>query len=240
MSYTRIHLISSPRNLSTALMYSFANREDTFVVDEPLYGHYLKVSDTEHPGKREILETMETDWRCVVDEMVHRDYPGEIVFFKGMAHHMVEMNWDVLFELTNLFLIRDPGQLISSFDQVIAEPQMKDIGVKLQYQMFELLIRKGKRPTILDSGELLKDPGTILDKVCHALGIPFEESMLTWKSGPIAQDGIWAKYWYANVHRSTGFAPQPTSRRPLPKRLVPLYKACLPYYEKMHEYSLRA
>ena len=36
-----ICLWSSPRNISTALMYSFAQREDTEVVDEALYAHYL-------------------------------------------------------------------------------------------------------------------------------------------------------------------------------------------------------
>jgi len=240
MPHTRIHLISSPRNLSTALMYSFANREDTFVVDEPLYGHYLSVSDAEHPGKQEILETMETDWRSVVDQMAHGDYPGEVIFFKGMAHHMVEMDWDILFKLTNFFLIRNPRQLISSFDQVIQTPQMRDIGVELQYQMFELLMNEGTRPVVLDSGELLKDPGNVLGKACQALGIPFDASMLHWEAGPIAQDGIWAKYWYANVHRSTGFARQPTSSRPLPEQLLPLYEACRPFYEKMYEYSVKA
>jgi len=36
----RINLWSSPRNVSTALMYSFAQRLDTTVVDEPLYAYY--------------------------------------------------------------------------------------------------------------------------------------------------------------------------------------------------------
>ena len=37
----RICLWSGPRNISTALMYSFAQRDDTAVYDEPLYAHYL-------------------------------------------------------------------------------------------------------------------------------------------------------------------------------------------------------
>ena len=42
-STLRIQLWSGPRNVSTALMYSFAQRPDTRVVDEPLYAHYLRV-----------------------------------------------------------------------------------------------------------------------------------------------------------------------------------------------------
>ena len=47
---------SGPRNVSTAFMYSFAQREDTIVVDEPLYGHYLRISGAKHPGHHEIMQ----------------------------------------------------------------------------------------------------------------------------------------------------------------------------------------
>ena len=38
-----ICLWASPRNISTALMYSFAQRSDVKVLDEPFYAHYLKI-----------------------------------------------------------------------------------------------------------------------------------------------------------------------------------------------------
>ena len=50
---------SGPRNVSTALMYAFAQRSDTRVIDEPLYGHYLRVSDAAHPGANEVMAAME-------------------------------------------------------------------------------------------------------------------------------------------------------------------------------------
>ena len=40
-----IDLISSPRNLSTALILSFAQRKDTSVMDKLFYGNYLYRSD---------------------------------------------------------------------------------------------------------------------------------------------------------------------------------------------------
>ena len=46
-----IHAISGPRNISTALMYSFAQRPGCAVFDEPMYGVYLKKLDPDHPGK---------------------------------------------------------------------------------------------------------------------------------------------------------------------------------------------
>jgi hypothetical protein len=47
-----ICLWSGPRNVSTALMYSFAQNEAVAVIDEPLYGHYLRVTGADHPGRR--------------------------------------------------------------------------------------------------------------------------------------------------------------------------------------------
>ena len=53
----KIMLWSSPRNISTALMYSFAQRSDTKVVDEPFYAYYLTQvnNKVDHPGKRKLL-----------------------------------------------------------------------------------------------------------------------------------------------------------------------------------------
>ena len=58
-----INLISSPRNISTALMYSFAQRPDCIVFDEPLYAHYLIASGAEHPGRSKMTETRQKDAR---------------------------------------------------------------------------------------------------------------------------------------------------------------------------------
>ena len=61
MQTKRICLWSSPRNISTAMMYSFAQRPDTIVFDEPLYAHYLRVTGIDHPGKEEVLASQEQD-----------------------------------------------------------------------------------------------------------------------------------------------------------------------------------
>ena len=69
MPIRRVCLWSGPRNISTALMYSFAQRSDTRVIDEPLYGHYLRVSGARHPGREEVLSAMESDGETVVREV---------------------------------------------------------------------------------------------------------------------------------------------------------------------------
>ena len=39
----RLAMWSGPRNISTAMMRSWSNRDDCVVCDEPFYAHYLKV-----------------------------------------------------------------------------------------------------------------------------------------------------------------------------------------------------
>lgn len=235
-----INLISGPRNLSTALMYSFAQRTDTQVIDEPFYAHYLSVTGLNHPGKEEVLATMPSNPEVIVqqiNDMTDTPY----VFLKGMAHHLIEMNLHFLQSYKNLFLIRNPRQLIASFAEVIEQPTMQDIGLQMEWQLFEFLQETTKRqPVVLDTGELMKHPEEVLKKTCEALGIPYDANMLHWKAGGIPEDGVWKKYWYANVHKSTGFSKQSTSTRSLPPRYEALYEEALPYYEKLFDKSIKA
>lgn len=75
-------------------------------------------------------------------------------------------------------------------------------------------------------------------KLCEFIGIPFEESMLSWIAGARPEDGCWSQYWYANVHGSTGFLPYQLKAEPFPEHLKPLLEACLPYYEELGRLAL--
>ncbi|MCO5597641.1 hypothetical protein L7F22_051722 [Adiantum nelumboides] len=65
-----IHAWSGPRSLSTSLMYSFAQRDDTVVLDEPLYAHYLCVSGAQRPYRDELLAKMENDGNKVFQDVI--------------------------------------------------------------------------------------------------------------------------------------------------------------------------
>ena len=127
--------------------------------------------------------------------------------------------------MTNLFLVRNPKQLIASFAQVISEPSMQDIGLKKSWELFNKI--ENQNPVVLDSAEILKDPQSLLNKLCDRLGINFYTEMLSWPVGGIKEDGAWAEYWYKNVHNSTGFTKQKTSSRELPKHCESLYLEAL-------------
>lgn len=236
---TRIHLISTPRNLSTALMYAFAQRGDTTVVDEPLYAHYLTVSGVVHPAQEEILASQSHSGQEVIEEVILGKYDTPVLFLKNMAHHLIDLELDFLKEVTTVFLIRNPRQLIASYAKVREQPTPQDIGLERQCEIFKILKKNNHPAIVLDSGELLKNPPLVLSQLCEAIGVDFDENMLSWEAGARKEDGVWAPHWYANVHQSTGFEKQPTSSRPLPEYLAPLYQMCKPFYDFLYNYSIK-
>lgn len=238
---TRIHLIAGPRNVSTALMYSFAQRQDTTVVDEPLYAHYLSAAGVEHPGREEVLISQNANGEEVVKEVLFGVYDKENVFFKNMSHHLIDLDLSFLIELKNVFLIRDPYEVILSFSKVIASPSLRDIGIKKQYEIFSDLRTKDPTyiPIVLEGPSLLQNPSAMMKVLCAKLSIPFDERMLSWEKGGRPEDGVWAKYWYAALHQSTGFKPYKKREEKLTKRLMPLYEEAKPYFHKLQPYALK-
>lgn len=221
-------------------MYSFGNREDTSVVDEPFYANYLSRVDIKHPGQEEILNALPHTVDGVLTQYVLKDFPTDNLFIKNMAHHIEHIDHSFAYPLQNLFLIRNPRQLIASFAKVIPNPTMRDIGVKAQWDIYTNLINHGAEVHVVDSNELLKDPEKILGLMCKHLKIPFDTAMLNWISGPRVEDGVWAKYWYENVHNSTGWKKQRQKDRILPEHLIPLCEEATVYFNKMYEHSIKA
>lgn len=236
---TRINLLSSPRNISTALMYSFAQRPDCQVVDEPLYAAYLKQSGAAHPGRDEILSSQSQDANEVLEQLLSfTEKP--LLFIKNMAYHVEHLDWAHLRHFHNVLFIRPPRQIIASYAQVMSEPNLADIGIEAQVKLLHFLQENSWPVTVLDAAELLKNPEKVLKLLCESTGISFEPGMLSWQAGSRPEDGVWAPYWYSNVHQSTGFRTQSTSSRPLPSHLEPLAEKADRLYEQLLPFSIKS
>ncbi|MEQ1893139.1 MAG: HAD family hydrolase [Planctomycetota bacterium] len=239
----RIAMWSGPRNISTALMRSFEARGDTAVCDEPLYAHYLARRPVDHPGREEIVATCETDWRKVADFLTGSVPGGKPVFYqKHMAHHLLpEIGREWLTELTHAFLIRDPREMLLSLAKVTPDPGALDTGLPQQLELLRAVERRtGKTPPVIDARDVLENPRALLTKLCAALGLEWTEAMLAWPPGRRASDGVWAKHWYAEVEKSTGFERY----RPRPGELAPelarVHAQCLAPYRTLHALRLTA
>ena len=234
----KICLWSCPRNVSTALMYSFRQRPDTLVFDEPLYAHYLQTSGAQHPGRKDILRSQETDGEEVIQNIILKNYQKHS-FFKLMTHFLINVDKQFLKQVINIIFIRNPKKIISSYSKIIKSPKISDIGIKMQFDLFNYLDKNNSKAIVLDSKYLLENPSKILKKLCKIIDIPYFEDMLIWEKGPKKEDGIWAKYWYENVHHSTSFLPYVDKDHRIDKDLKFLYQECLPYYNFLTEKSIK-
>jgi hypothetical protein len=233
-------LWSGPRNVSTALMYSFAQRPDTTVVDEPLYGHFLRVTGTLHPGRDEVIASVDCDGdRVMRGLLADRPDGPDVLFMKQMAHHLVDVDTGFLSKTENIFLVRDPEQMLPSLTIQLPEAGLADTGLKMQWELYEDLVGLGQSPAVIDSRELLLDPQGVLTALCDHLGIPFHEEMLHWEAGPREEDGVWAPHWYHAVHESTGFSSY-KHKTGFPEHLRPLLDQCAPWYARLFDHAIRA
>jgi hypothetical protein len=209
-------------------------------VDEPLYAHYLRATNTQHPGKEEVLNSQENDGRKVIEWMMSDAFEKSVVFFKQMTHHLVNLPLDFLAGCKNILLIRNPKEVLISYSKVIEYPSLADIGIKQTFDLLKFLEENKFHFVILDSSELLKNPELILKTLCENLEIEFQSSMLSWEAGARKEDGVWAKYWYKNVHESTGFAPFEKEQKNLPEKLMSLYFEAKPFYDFLYDRSIKS
>lgn len=235
-----IQLISGPRNISTALMYAFGNRADCNIIDEPYYAHYLARTGLDHPGRDEVLASLPTASAEVLDLIHRHDRDDGYLFVKNMAHHIDGYDYSYSTSIRNVFLIRDPRRLIASFAKVMPDMTAKDTGLAREAALHRELYEASTRsPIVIDSGRLLTDPEAYLRALCDALDIPWNDDMLAWEAGPREEDGVWAKYWYASAHQSTGFSKPPSHEVMLPDRLQDLYEEVAPYYDYLLSHALK-
>ena len=233
---------SGPRNISTAMMRAWANRPDTFVIDEPFYAFYLKATGKKHPRADEVIATGKTDWRKVVAQLTGPIPSGKRIFFqKQMTHHLLpEVDREWLADVTNCFLVRDPREVIVSYIKKQSHPTLEDLGFMQQAEIFDW-VRAHRRvtPPVIDARDVLENPRRILRLLCDAVGVEFCKPMLSWPPGLRETDGIWAKYWYGEVEGSTSFEPYRPRRDEVLKHLLEIEKRCRECYDRLYAYRLR-
>jgi hypothetical protein len=240
---TRIAMWSGPRNVSTAMMRAFENRADAVVIDEPFYGAYLAETGLEHPMREAIIEACENDPSRVAAMLLGPTPDGTRIFYqKHMTHHMrpsFGLRW--MHHVSNAFLIRAPEAVLASYAAKRADVTLADIGAVQQAELFDIAAeRLGAAPPVVLGADVATKPRETLGLLCAALGVSFDEAMLSWPAGRRDSDGVWAEHWYGAVEASTGFhapAPEPTFED-LPDHLKPIAEAARPHFERLERYKL--
>ena len=233
----RIAMWSGPRNISTAMMRAWENRGDCAVTDEPLYAAFLAATGIDHPARDEVIAAGETDVREVVRSLLGPVPGGKPIWYqKHMAHHLLPATpreW--IPALTNLLLIRDPAEVVSSYIKSRPTVTPEDIGLPQQTELYdEIKAATATAPPVIDAGDFLRAPEAYLRAMCALLGIEFTARMLAWPAGRRATDGVWAKHWYAAVEASTGFEPWRPRDVKLDGPPARVVDVCQPHYQRLH------
>jgi len=236
-----IAMWSGPRNISTAMMYSFGNRPDCFAWDEPFYAFSLKTHGNDHPMRDQVIAAYDSAWPRLVAACLAPPPEGKTVFYqKHMTHHMLkgfDRSW--VLHLTNAFLIRRPERVLASYTQKWADVALRDIGFVEQAEIFDLVAdHLGRAPAVIDADDVLADPRATLTRLCDACGIAFDEHMLSWPKGPKSFDGIWAPHWYNAVWASAGFAAPQARAVELSSALLRIADEARPLYERLRRHKL--
>lgn len=228
-----------PRNISTTMMYSFAQRNDTKVYDEPLYAHYLANTNAKeyHPGADKILTADENDGQKVIESML-LNTTAPVLFYKQMTHHLLDLDRSFMKSVHHILLTRDPKEMLPSFAAVIGNPELADTGYQHHNDLVDYFEAHKIPFTVIDSKRVLLNPENQLKSLCKNLGIEFQETMLKWEQGPRKEDGVWAEYWYNSIHNSTGFMEYKEKTEAFPEKLIPLLDECIPYYERLKALAL--
>lgn len=237
----RIAMWSGPRNLSTAMMYSFAARGDCQVWDEPFYAAYLQKTGIDHPMWDEVIAAGLADSRAVASACLSPLSADQSLFYqKHMTLHMVpDFDRGFMRGLTNVFLIRHPARVIASYAKKREAPELADIGFVQQAELFdEVADWLGHAPLVIDSADIRATPRETLSRLCASLNIPFTDRMLRWPAGPKPFDGVWAPHWYNAVHASTGFDEPEGDLPALSPEFQRLCDQALPHYKRLERLKL--
>jgi hypothetical protein len=237
----RIAMWSGPRNISTAMMRSFGARDDCAVSDEPFYGAFLKTSGEDHPLGRETIETMDCDWHSILETQSGPAPSGQPIWYqKHMPHHMVgPVSITDMPEHRHAFLIRAPERVVASYRKKneLRRPEMLGFAQLRRYFEFER-DRSGHIPPVVVSDDILADPARVLERLCDALEIPWDQAMLSWKTGPHDEDGVWGAHWYDKVNASTGFGAAHDEMPQLDGEYARVADACRADYEALSLHRL--
>ena len=143
---TNIAMWSGPRNISTAMMYSFGNRPDCVAWDEPFYAFSLVHHGNDHPMRDEIIAAGDSDWDSLVAKCL-APAAKPVFYQKHMTHHMLkgyDRSW--IKGLTNAFLIREPERVLASYTKKWSDVSLRDIGFVEQAEIFDMVAdHLGKR-----------------------------------------------------------------------------------------------
>lgn len=252
MVKTGVFLWCAPRCVATAVERSVRTLQNGKVFHEPFLTlfYYSPERKSPRPACAQSLQAFsQSSYQSVSKMLQQQEFDGkEFVFIKDMAY-CVEGKFDIFLEdgfknFKHTFMIRDPKKAVSSLFKLSTNPQLAgwdyfepaETGFRQLFELYQFIDRHvHKNPVVVDAEDLLRFPNEIMQSYCEAVGLPFDERMISWQPGPVAEWGP-CTAWHDEVMNSAGILPpQENTGEPtdLPPEVVSAVEECLPYYKKL-------
>lgn len=237
-----VALWAHSRSASTAFARMMIERGDVAVLHEP----FLALTQ----GEEVLVPTPEggsvpaASAAALVDRLADlaRERPAfikEVLDYRYsyVFDHPEELAW-----MTHTFLVRHPRQAISSHYAMKPTVTCPEIGYEWLWELLQLMwSATGRRPLVILSEDLLRDPATEVNAYCEAVGLPFLPGALHWAPDDRPE---WQRHrgWHLDAIRSSGFAsqdnvyPDTVDNHEL---LRSFYEHHLPYYQRIVDNARR-
>ena len=248
---TRIILWSAPRCTSTLFEHSIGRLSGVktfhemytnaaYFGEERIFDRYQQAPEPDLKFN-DVRATLETD------------FPGyRAVFCKEMAYSITQRLDALPSGYEHSFLIRSPRKAIASMYRVAISgdaPQWGDFdpretGFEAMWELHQhIVVSTHATPVIVDSDEMLQQPRDAMQAYCDALGLLFEDAMLSWSETENRERlDRWGSVWYQTLLGSTGFTqpPSPSQRAhpPLPAIIETAIEQAQPFYDRLFDHRL--
>lgn len=249
-----IAMWTAPRSRSTLIARTFEQLDEFWLIDEPFYPPYALTNDFGEPERKVVLELCDTNYQNVIKKITGKLPKDKSFSFQKQIskHALPEFGREWLPKLHNFFLIRNPKEVILSYQKILhkifgkeRKVNQHDVGIHYLYKLFkEVEEILGEPPLVIDSTDLIKNPASGLKVLCdNHLGVTFFPKMLSWelnlKNSNLVYTGDllpYAKFWYSQVSNSQGFMPYKEKEVEFPDELLPLLEDCLVLYQEMYQH----
>ena len=233
-----------PRSTSTAFEWMMRQRGDLNCFHEPFGEAWYQgeaplwprfsSGDVTTPGL-----TLESVWAGLQESTIKGP-----VFIKDFPHYIDHLwNDELLSHFNHSFLIRDPAKTITSMFDKWPDFHEKEVGFAEQRALFDRLSDlNGTAPPVIDSDDLLENPGHMVEVWCNAVGIEFLPDALSWEPGSRDEVSWWdGGSFHENLRNSDGLKPQKRKYVEIeqaPDRVKQIYEQVLPHYEHLYAHRL--
>ncbi|NET01943.1 MAG: sulfotransferase family protein [Sphaerospermopsis sp. SIO1G1] len=232
-----------PRSTSTAFETMMRERGDFFVSHEPFALSFYYSEDRCNTTRcPDIVPNAKYNFSSTWEKLQQKN-EKQRVFIKDMGYQVIPIaNEDFLSCFENTFLIRHPAKTLPSLFEIWPDFTLEETGYVELNRLFEIVNKmSGKISILIDSDDLVQKPEATIKAYCNAVGIPFIQEALKWKSKIKPEISQLEGGWHNYLQSTSGF--QARKEKQYVKiednqKLKDAYDFCLPYYQKLYENRL--